>query len=76
MKAVNFPEANIKIPHLNSIPALLVEEGKVKCFVLAMQPSEEDIKEINAGKPIYFQVYREVLPFAIYTTNKDGKPNI
>lgn len=55
---------------------MMIEEQGVKMFVFAYQPSEEDKKAIAAGKPIFFQIYKELHPFMLYTLGADGKPNI
>lgn len=76
MKIIQFEGCNVTLPQLGDKPAMMVKEGNVTCFVLAFQPSKDDIEMIKKGQPIYLQMYREVPVSMIYTVNKEGMPNV
>lgn len=76
MTIVPFEGCNCKLPQLGDAPACLYKEGNLACYIVAFLPSEDDMKSLKAGQPIYVQIYREVPPTMIYTVNKDGQPNI
>lgn len=80
MKIIPFKECNSRVPHLGNAPCMMIEDGseggKLKAFVFAYQPNEEDKKAIAAGNPIFFQIYKELPPFMLYTIGADGKLNL
>lgn len=76
MKIVHMEQSNVSLNHMGGSPAYRLKEGKVECIITAWLPSKEDLKELNAGKPLIMQVYKEMPVSMLYTVNDEGKPNI
>lgn len=87
MLPVNFPGANITLSNpnevndpnvLDNIPALYMRDTYtgMPCFIMAWQPSKEDIDAINSGQPIWVKILAAMMPqYGLLTMGPDGQPN-
>ena len=85
MKGIKFEGAtfdlikpnNMTDEQCNSLPATRgVDNNGFEYILTAFQPSEEDIKAFNEGRPLYLKVIgTSFAPVSLYTLNENGEGN-